>query len=95
MNERVKELAKQSGVVYDWDPGTSGPEVYFDRQEDFEKFAELVARECMTICEETQATYCKHREFAYDFQDKNIYAEGEAAINIIKYKIKQHFGVEE
>jgi hypothetical protein len=47
MNDLIKELARQSGVVYDWDPGTSGPEVYFDRQEDFEKFAELIIRECV------------------------------------------------
>ena len=46
MNERIKQLAEQAGVVYDWDPGTSGPEVYFDRQEDFEKFAELIVKEC-------------------------------------------------
>ena len=42
MNERIKELAIQAGVTYDWDPGSAGPEVCFDRQEDFEKFAELV-----------------------------------------------------
>ena len=49
MNERIKELAEQSGVIYDWDPGTDGPEVYFDRQEDFEKFAELIVRECASL----------------------------------------------
>ena len=53
MNERIQEIAKQSGVVYDWDPGTSGPEVYFDRQEDFEKFAELLVLECAKISKET------------------------------------------
>jgi hypothetical protein len=42
MNKRLQELAEQAGVTYDWDPGTSGPEVYFDRQEDFEKFSELI-----------------------------------------------------
>jgi hypothetical protein len=49
MNERIKELASQAGVTYDWDPGTGGPEVYFDRQEDFEKFAELIVRECASL----------------------------------------------
>jgi hypothetical protein len=49
----------------------------------------------MTICEETQAAYFKHRKATDDFQDKNIYAEGEAASDIIKYKIKKHFGVEQ
>ena len=46
MNERIKELAVKAGVTFDWDPGTNGPEVYFDRQEDFEKFAELIVKEC-------------------------------------------------
>ena len=49
MNERIKELAIQAGVTYDWDPGSAGPEVCFDRQEDFEKFAELIVRECANI----------------------------------------------
>ena len=49
MNERLKELAIQAGVTYDWDPGSAGPEVCFDRQEDFEKFAELIVRECANI----------------------------------------------
>jgi tRNA(Ile)-lysidine synthase TilS/MesJ len=60
----------------------------------FEKFAELIVAECMSMCEETQAGYFKHRKAADDFQDKNIYAEGEAACDVIKYKMKKHFGVE-
>ena len=51
MNERIKELAIQAGVTYDWDPGSAGPEVCFDRQEDFEKFAEAIIRDCMIICD--------------------------------------------
>jgi len=49
MNERIKELAIQAGVTYDWDPGSAGPEVCFDRQEDFEKFAELIVAECVKV----------------------------------------------
>jgi hypothetical protein len=49
MNERIKELAIQAGVTYDWDPGSAGPEVCFDRQEDFEKFAELIIAECKKV----------------------------------------------
>lgn len=47
MNKKINELAVKAGVTFDWDPGTSGPEVYFDRQEDFEKFAELIVQECV------------------------------------------------
>lgn len=46
MNEIIKKLANQANVTFDWDPGTSGPEVYFDRQEDFEKFIQLLINEC-------------------------------------------------
>jgi hypothetical protein len=48
----------------------------------------------MTMCDTVSADYLKHRKGAFDFQDKNIYAEGEAACDIIKYKMKKHFGVE-
>lgn len=49
MNKKINELAVKAGVTFDWDPGTSGPEVYFDRQEDFEKFAELIVQECAGV----------------------------------------------
>jgi hypothetical protein len=84
MNERIKELMKQSMVEHQ-----------FDMRFSPEKFAELIVEECMTMCDTVSADYLKHRKGAFDFQDKNIYAEGEAACDIIKYKMKKHFGVEE
>ena len=83
MNERIKELMKQSMVEHQFDIRFSP-----------EKFAELIVAECMEMCNNVSADYLKHRKAAYDFQDKNIYAEGEAACDIIKYKMKKHFGVE-
>jgi hypothetical protein len=59
MNERIKLLASQAGVTYDWDPGTGGPEVYFDRQEDFEKFAELIVRECYALVDYENKQFIK------------------------------------
>jgi hypothetical protein len=85
MNERIKELAEQA-TSYNNSDGW-----LFDK----EKFAELIVEECMTMCDTVSADYLKHRKGAFDFQDKNIYAEGEAACDIIKYKMKKHFGVEE
>ena len=82
MNERIKELIEQA---YDPEYGFIIPE----------KFAELIVAECMKTCDETQAAYLKHRKASDDFQDKNIYAEGEAACDIIKYKLKKQFGVQE
>ena len=41
MNERIKELARQSGLIqYDTDSKT----------QDAERFAELLIKECATIC---------------------------------------------
>lgn len=89
MNERIQELAKKAGL---YDEKT--PEEVPGFTACFEKFAELMVKECITLCDETRADYFKHRKNSFDFQDKNIYAEGEAASDMIKYKIKKHFGDE-
>ncbi len=51
MNERIKELAKQAGFHIelnwdhtDWHSAGHSPL--------FEKFAELIVRECMSLCQE-------------------------------------------
>jgi hypothetical protein len=89
MNERLKELAEQAG--YSWHNQFSGPILSPNA---IEKFAELIVRECMSMCDDVSNDYLKNRKAAFDFQDKNIYAEGEAACDILKFKMKTHFGVE-
>jgi hypothetical protein len=92
MNERIRKLVKQAELpLLDVDGKCKYGDTYFST----EKFAELIVEECMTMCDTVSADYLKHRKGAFDFQDKNIYAEGEAACDIIKYKMKKHFGVEE
>ncbi len=96
MNERIKLLLeraeyqtqKQSGS--DWEV-----HVESSREQIFEKFAELIVRECMTMSDELKAQYLTSRKSTMDFDEKNIYAEGEAACDVLKYKMKKHFGVEE
>jgi hypothetical protein len=58
------------------------------------EFAELIVRECISICEAEKADYVISRKHAWDFEEKNIYAEGEAASDIIRHKIKRNFGIE-
>ncbi len=101
MNEqRIREIANQCSDFAEQIPFFRGIEngltweATIQKARDL-KFTELVIRECMTICDEIRADYFKHRKAADDFTDKNIYAEGEAASDIIKYKMKKHFGVEE
>jgi hypothetical protein len=84
MNERILELAFEANKDLDGNVPIGFAE----------KFAELIVAECMKTCDETQAAYLKYRKESDDFQDKNIYAEGEAACDIIKYKMKKQFGVE-
>ena len=84
MNERIQELMKQSMVEHQFDIRFSP-----------EKFAELIVKECMTMSDELKAQYLTSRKSTMDFDEKNIYAEGEAACDVLKYKMKKHFGVEE
>ena len=50
MNERIKQLAEQCGF-------RSNPDIY-DRNQSFDipKFAELIVRECIEICDNTTGT---------------------------------------
>jgi hypothetical protein len=101
MNERIKLLAEQAKEYADtkysklvstsrWGDSVPGiGELYT------EKLAELIVQECMTMCDNVSADYFKHRKAADDFQDKNIYAEGESACDEVRYEIKKHFGVKE
>ncbi len=90
MNERIRELAEQAQQYAEYTT-PQGLEWLPAFQE---KFAELIVRECMAMCVNVSADYLKHRKAADDFRDKNIYAEGEAVCDILRYKMKKHFGVE-
>lgn len=60
-----------------------------------EKFAELIVRECMSLCEDVKFQHSQYRKEETDFGMKNIYAEGEATCDLLQNKMKEHFGVEE
>jgi hypothetical protein len=92
MNERIRELALQAEVKW-----LHQEDVIYSTMtlEQFEKFAELIVGKCMSISDELKAQYLTSRKSTMDFDEKNIYAEGEAACDILRYKMKKHFGVEE
>ena len=54
MNERIQELARQSGALPTQDCGV--PQWYIDEDE-FEKFAELIVRECMKVSNRSLSKY--------------------------------------
>ena len=89
MNEQIQRLAEQAGL---YDEKT--PEEVPGFTACFEKFAELFVIESIAMCDELKAQYLTSRKSTMDFDEKHIYAEGEAACDIIKYKMKKHFGVE-
>ena len=82
MNERIKELAEQA-------EGTKKhvPAVWQFYDHELEKFAELIVRECASICELESQTY------KYSFTS----AKAQLAESTAKYcgtMIKKYFGVE-
>lgn len=95
MNERIKLLAEQAErEVYPVtclykDEGAPRLNTQFEQ-----KFAELIVQDCMTMSDELKAQYLTNRKSTMDFDEKNIYAEGEAACDILKYKMKRQFGVQ-
>jgi vacuolar-type H+-ATPase subunit H len=93
MNERIKELVGQAKFIAE---ETINKKISKNAELDAfaEKFAELIVRECMTMSNELKAQYLSHRKATTDFDEKHIYAEGEAACDTLKYKMKEHFGVE-
>jgi hypothetical protein len=88
MNERIDKLLVKAGAYF------GGDGVVYDTF-DPKKFAELIVAECMTMSDELKAQYLTSRKSTMDFDEKNIYAEGEAACDVLKYKMKKHFGVEQ
>jgi len=95
MNERIRELAEQATVLSYRQYIDSGDHRFVQNGDAVQKFAELIVQECMTMSDELKAQYLTSRKSTMDFDEKNIYAEGEAACDVLKYKMKKHFGVEE
>jgi hypothetical protein len=92
MNERLLDICIKAGINT-W-PFNEVGFISLDESE-LEKFAELIVKECMTMSDELKAQYLTSRKSTMDFDEKNIYAEGEAACDVLKYKMKKHFGVEQ
>ena len=80
MNDRIKELAKQSGFyfydLHDIDGQDLGETVEADSWSAVDKFAELIVKECATILD-TEISPPSH------------------PFNSIGHKLKEHFGIEE
>lgn len=93
MNERIKQLYEQAHLVYEIPYESSVVDstivsTYKRRQFDAEKFAELIVRECASICELNGHSY-KH-----SFTPAKARL-AESTSNHCGLMIKKHFGVAE
>ena len=87
MNERIKQLALQAGLVRNGDIGMKrweGPRSDSISDQDLEKFAELIVRECALVAKTLPHTPERHW-----VQDSVTYIPVHCEQNILK-----HFGVE-
>jgi wyosine [tRNA(Phe)-imidazoG37] synthetase (radical SAM superfamily) len=83
MNERIRELAEQAGSeTWSRAPMRAVTGLAFT-DDNLEKFAELIVRECMRMCEVTEMSFVTH--------DCDVEASG--AITVKQF-IAEHFGVE-
>lgn len=50
MNERILELAEQAGAKFGWAGGRDKVSMVLITEAEFEKFAELIIKECVLQC---------------------------------------------
>lgn len=85
MNERVKELAQQAGVLADYGEDIKkGRYSIGGSYQSMEKFAELIVRECMNIAKNWE----DQLENANSLKESN-------AVGIVAYRIARQFGVKQ
>ena len=81
MNERIKELAEQANLEFIYDPTETPMKVFVECYEnELEKFAELIVRECARVAGTT------------DYLDGDEYNSGREWAGA---EVLEHFGVEE
>jgi hypothetical protein len=85
MNEQIQELWKRAGGHYNRGNQHTWPEYTID---DPEKFAELIVKECASICELNGQSY------THSFTPAKARL-AESTSNHCGLMIKKHFGVEE
>lgn len=67
---------------------------YLVTEAQIEQFAQEIVKGCIEKCAVQVRQYKALRKGSHDFDDKNIYAEGEIASDVILRAIKREFGVQ-
>lgn len=91
MNKRIQELLTEATEVVHSHGAFGESERY--EQVNYEKLAKLIIQDCLSACSLIEAQYHRQRKSAFDFTEKSIYGEGEAASGLIKRHIERQFGV--
>jgi hypothetical protein len=92
MNERIKELAKQAGFAMKIDDDPNSPPGWWGAGHDptFEKFAELIIKECIERIKPVK--YVHEIKEDLDMKTLPTYVIAAARTECIA-EIKQHFGI--
>ena len=96
MNERIKQLALQSQLVYETTDGKvyNSWEDYVDLTEYVEKFAELMTKEFIGLLEYEIAMLEKYKTAACNDFDRRWHEGKIVHFHKLIEKTKDHFGVE-
>ena len=97
MNERIDELLWQAGgytkLSYPDDTFLDGR--YALTQEQLEKFAELIVRECIKVCAEKETAFQNESLSAQSQVGRDAWRDKRDGAGECVFGIKEHFGVEE
>jgi len=89
MNERIKKIAKDAGVLGDWGEDVSEGRFFITgNTKQMEKFAELIVKECCSIIETDLET---NQIKAETDNEGRIWVNAQLTFSEV---IKLHFGVE-
>ena len=88
MNERIEQLAQQAGIEFDDDFPLEPEPIYLVTLSEFEKFAELIVRECIKTIEYRAPGQMGEVGKGWT----NGYDDG---LKTGAWLLKEHFGVEE
>jgi hypothetical protein len=94
MNERIFELARQSGATDE--NGSRATTVYCFTDQELKGFAELIVQECITQCEQVATAADAKSKSKFVTDDGRMLHEGMwGGAKNCSGQIKQHFGVAE
>jgi len=96
MNERIKELAEQAGLNYhNWitnESNINDGDFKYPRLEDYEKFAQLIVRECAQLARNrTDFILNKTEKYAEDSEDRISARAAAWQLSVVEQEIKRLF----